>query len=60
MGGDSYNGALGSYQALTGDIDTKWYNGFKNDIWSMSGTDWIVKGDIRLRTKYGSKIPQIR
>lgn len=27
--------------------------------WKMEGTEWFVKGDIRLRTEYGRKIPRV-
>jgi hypothetical protein len=59
MGGDSYVGNQGSYQAHSGDYDQTWYNGYKNDVWRMSGTDWIVKGDIHLRGYHGQKLPTI-
>ena len=39
-------------------MDLKWNNGYKNDVWSMQGTDWTVKGDIRVRNGYHQKLPK--
>lgn len=59
MGGDTYDG--GSYQnglQLPGLMDLVWGNGYKNDVWSMQGTDWTVKGDVRIRTQFHQKLPK--
>jgi len=28
-------------------------------VWRMAGTDWYVKGNVRLKTKYKRKVPQV-
>ena len=40
MGGDTYNEI--PPQVPQGLLDLSWSNGFKNDVWSMKGTDWQV------------------
>ena len=41
-----------------GIMDQKWGNGYKNDVWSMQGTDWYVRADIRTRNKHRQKLPR--
>eukprot|EP01039_Chlorochromonas_danica_P008280 gene8280-9129_t len=59
LGGDSYDGhnTRRNYQA--GLLDYSWENGFKNDVWRTEGTEWYVKGDVRLKTKYHQKVPRV-
>lgn len=40
FGGDTYNG--NAQQREQGQVDLAWSNGYKNDVWSMTGTEWQV------------------
>jgi hypothetical protein len=60
VGGDTYDGSGGAANSVPGLLDYNWGNGYKNDVWTMKGTVWQVEGDIRLRTDFGQKIPQVR
>ena len=40
MGGDTYN-EIPQY-IPQGLLDLSWSNGFKNDVWKMTGTNWMV------------------
>ena len=35
-----------------------WSNGYKNDVWSTSGTEWVVKPDVSLKNGYRQKVPR--
>lgn len=60
LGGDTYDGTISNENVAPGLLDQSWYNGYKNDVWKMSGTEWGVRGDSRLRTLYKQKIPTVR
>jgi hypothetical protein len=57
LGGDTYYKDGSERDILVPD---GWENGYKNDIWVMTGTEWFKAGDPHLRTKYKQKIPQIK
>lgn len=58
LGGDTYDGGNTSANIMNGQYDTRWENGYKNDIWKMAGTEWLVKGDPRLRSNH-QKLPKV-
>lgn len=58
LGGDTYDGSKTSKKLKNGLVDSRWETGYKNDIWRMAGTEWLAKGDSRLRA-YHQKIPQV-
>lgn len=58
MGGDTYDGSKTSDNFKPGLTDSRWENGYKNDVWKMSGTEWLTKGDPRLRSHH-QKIPRV-
>eukprot|EP01041_Mallomonas_annulata_P013419 gene13419-28456_t len=65
MGGDTYNDQSADHFATPGNIDLRWSNGYKNDVWTSRGADWLVKADPRLRNAYQAgrihqKIPRVR
>lgn len=59
LGGDTYDEDLTSRSQLPGVLDMKWETGYKNDVWKMTGTEWFLKGDPRLRGPYHQKIPKV-
>lgn len=40
-------------------IDQAWGDGYKNDVWSMRGTDWTVVGDNGIKTTSQLKWTQL-
>lgn len=57
LGGDSYDADYSTkYQHLR---DTSWTQGYKNDVWSSTGTEWMFLPDIRLWNEYHEKIPRM-
>jgi hypothetical protein len=58
LGGDTNVGDSVKDHPAPGLVQIKFETGYKNDVWKMSGTEWYVKGDIRLRGKYHQKIPK--
>lgn len=60
MGGDSYAERTDKADLIPGQIDRKWENGYKNDVWRTTGTDWSVRENRRVKSPYGRKIPEIR
>ena len=59
MGGDSDDGDGTEQDFTMGNLDTTWNNGYKNDVWRMSGTEWLSRGDLRQRTHYRQKITKV-
>ncbi len=60
FGGDTYSNDQSSSNLSPGLIDETWGSGYKNDVWSADGTNWLVKSDIRLRGRGGQKLPQVK
>ena len=59
LGGDTYDGIARPKQG--GGYDTEWSRGYKNDVWKMGGTEWLVAGNYELRERYyGRKIPKVQ
>lgn len=58
LGGDTFNGDMIKKDKIDrhiidpGIMDFAWGNGYKNDVWKMKGTEWLVTGDIRVRSQY--------
>jgi hypothetical protein len=48
MGGDTNTGDATTRDLMPGELDTQWNNGYKNDVWSTDGTEWMTGGDIRV------------
>ena len=48
MGGDTNSGDTTTRDFSPGEMDTQWNNGYKNDVWSTEGTEWMTGGDIRV------------
>lgn len=59
LGGDTNDGDKSVRPFKAGLLDLQWNNGYKNDVWRMKGTDWVMKGDMRIRTKYRQKTPRV-
>ena len=62
MGGDTFDGDeyVQKNEQQLGLHDFNWANGYKNDVWSTTGTKWRAKGDPRLRSKYHQKLPKVQ
>jgi hypothetical protein len=60
MGGDTFSNDQSDVNSMPGVLDSRWYNGYKNDVWYTTGTNWLVYPDIRLRGKTGQKIPIVK
>ena len=61
LGGDTYDGDVQQLnEQQLGLHDFNWGRGYKNDVWSTTGTKWLVKGDPRLRNKYHQKLPKVQ
>ena len=60
LGGDTYDGTSGRFNSGPGLMDQTWGNGYKNDVWSMTTAEWKMEGNIRLRTEYKQKIPDVK
>ena len=58
MGGDTYDGDFTGTEKTTRSV--KWSNGYKNDVWRSTGTEWEVLPDVRLKTSFHQKIPRIK
>lgn len=58
LGGDTFDGGTTSANTMNGQYDKRWENGYKNDIWKMAGTEWLVNGDPRLRSHH-QKLPKV-
>ncbi len=52
MGGDTNSGDTTTRDFSPGELDTQWNNGYKNDVWSTEGTEWMTGGDIRVTNSY--------
>ena len=62
LGGDTYSNDFTQKDIEPGKLDYNFVNGYKNDVWTMDGTEWYVKGDIRLESSYDifkQKIPTV-
>lgn len=59
VGGDTNYGDKTSKPFTMGKLDQVWNNGYKNDVWRMGGTDWLIRGDNRVRTAYRQKVPKV-
>jgi hypothetical protein len=57
LGGDSYEGDASGENA--NDQQARWTVGYKNDVWSSTGTEWSALSDIILKSKYEQKIPRV-
>jgi hypothetical protein len=57
MGGDSFSEDKTIRDLSPGAFDTSWEHGYKNDVWSTTGTEWYTGGDPRERNEYHQKIP---
>eukprot|EP00606_Chrysophyceae_sp_TOSAG23-5_P001461 GSChrysophyteH2.ASY1.ANO1.245.1 assembled CDS len=57
MGGDTFSDDKTIRDMTPGSLDTTWEHGYKNDVWSTSGTEWYTGGDPRARNPYHQKIP---
>ena len=52
MGGDTNTGDTTKRDFSPGELDIAWNNGYKNDVWSTTGTEWMTGGDIRMTNNY--------
>jgi hypothetical protein len=59
MGGDSNSGDPTVRDFTIGKLDSVWNNGYKNDVWRTSGTEWMMRGNMRIRTDYRQKAPKV-
>lgn len=60
-GGDVYDADYDQTRAIPNLLDTTWGSGFKNDLWSMSSSDWRVLPDqTGWKNKHLQKLPRIR
>jgi hypothetical protein len=57
LGGDSYEGDASGENA--NDQQSRWTVGYKNDVWSSTGTEWSALSDILMKSKYDQKIPRV-
>ena len=57
MGGDSFSDDKTIRDLFPGSFDTTWEHGYKNDVWSTTGTEWYTGGDPRARNEYHQKVP---
>ena len=61
LGGDTYdNDQMQINEQQLGLHDFNWGRGYKNDVWSTTGTKWLAKGDPRLRSTYHQKLPKVQ
>jgi hypothetical protein len=57
MGGDTYSDPTTRKDLQPGEFNSQWETGYQNDVWRMTGVTWSVEADIRLKSKYGRKLP---
>lgn len=60
MGGDTYDGDAHQTDIKPGMMDKVWYEGFKNDVWKMTGTQWNVRGDTKLSNGHKQRLAEVR
>ena len=58
MGGDTYSKDKSIRDKGSGAFDTTWEHGYKNDVWSTTGTEWWTGGANRGRNAYRQKLPR--
>lgn len=52
LGGDTNTGDITDRDSSPGALDISWGNGYKNDVWQSSGTEWATGGDLRERGRF--------
>lgn len=57
LGGDTFSDDKSIRDLSPGSFDTSWEHGYKNDVWSTTGTEWYTGGDPRARNEYRQKLP---